>query len=190
MEQILVVSALENTYATLVQFLVSCGVQAQMFPAFSGAEARRALVDRDFDLVLVNAPLSDEFGHELAQTAAHRSLAGVLLLTKAEIADAVSEKVEDDGVFVLPKPLNRALMHQALRMARAARSRLTGLQSENRRLQKRIADIRLVDRAKCVLIECCGMSEPDAHAYIEKQAMDRRQTKCEIAEDILRGQEK
>ena len=76
---------------------------------------------------------------------------------------------------------------QALRMTRAARSRLTGLQSENRRLQKRIEDIRQVDRAKCLLIECCGMTEPEAHSYIEQQAMNQRRSKRDIAEDIIGG---
>ena len=79
------------------------------------------LVDGMFDLVLVNTPLPDEFGHELAQTVTHDTMAGVILLAKAEIADSVSEKVEDDGVFVIPKPLSRVLFTQALRMTRAAR---------------------------------------------------------------------
>lgn len=171
----------------LSQFLTSCGMQAQVSPAFSGSETRRALLGTEFDLVLVNAPLPDEFGHELAQTAAHDTLAGVILLAKAEIADAVAEKVEDDGVIVVSKPLSRALFMQALRMIRASRARLTGLQKENRKLQKRIDDIRLVDRAKCLLIECCAMTEPEAHAYIERQAMDRRLTKREVAEHILNG---
>ena len=72
-------------------------------------------------------------------------------------------------------------------MTRAARSRLTGLRKENRRLQQRIENIRLVDRAKCLLIECCSMSEPEAHAYIEQQAMNQRRTKREIAEHIISG---
>ena len=167
MERILVVSSTDKSHAMLAQFLVSCGVQSQLYRAKAGSEARRALVDGEFDLVLVNTPLPDEFGHELAQLAAGETTAGVILLAKAEIADSVAEKVEDDGVFVVPKPLSRVLFMQALRMTRAARSRLSGLQNENRRLQKRIEDIRLVDRAKCLLIECCGMSEPEAHSYIE-----------------------
>lgn len=171
----------------LTQFLTSCGVQTQFCYTASGAEARRALVNGMFDLVLVNTPLPDEFGHEMAQTAAHDTLAGVILLAKAEIADSVAEKVEDDGVLVVPKPLSRVLFMQALRLMRAARQRLTGLQSENRRLQQRIEDIRTVDRAKCLLIECCAMSEPEAHAYIEQQAMKRRRTKREIAESIIQG---
>ena len=187
MDRTLIVSATEKSHTMLTQFLTSCGVQTQFCYAASGAEARRVLVNGMFDLVLVNTPLPDEFGHEMAQTAAHDTLAGVILLAKAEIADSVAEKVEDDGVLVVPKPLSRVLFMQALRLMRAARQRLTGLQSENRRLQQRIEDIRTVDRAKCLLIECCAMSEPEAHAYIEQQAMKRRRTKREIAESIIQG---
>ena len=62
------------------------------------------------------------------------------------------------------------------------------IRRENRRLQKRIEDIRLVDRAKCLLIECCGMSEPEAHSYIEQQAMNRRCPKRDIAQGIIDGE--
>ena len=182
----MIVTATAKSHDMLTQFIASCGVQAQAVSAFSGAQARRALVDGDFDLILINTPLPDEFGHELAQ-AACETAAGVILLAKAEIADDVAAKVEDDGVFVVPKPLSRTFFLQALRLSRAARARLSGLRRENRRLQQRIEDIRAVDRAKCLLIECCGMTEPDAHAYIEQQAMQRRCTKRAVAEDIIRG---
>ena len=137
MERMLIVTATAKSHDMLTQFVASCGVQAQTVSAASGAQARRALVDGDFDLILVNTPLPDEFGHELAQ-AACETAAGVILLAKAEIADDVAQKVEEDGVFVLPKPLSRTLFLQALRMLRAARARLTGLRRENRRLQQRI----------------------------------------------------
>ena len=126
MERILLVSATEKSRTMLSQFLTSCGVQAQLAPASSGAEARRMLVDGSFDLILVNTPLPDEFGHDMAQQAVNDTLSGVILLAKAEIADSVAEKVEDDGVFVVPKPLSRVLFMQALRMTRAARSRPSG----------------------------------------------------------------
>ncbi len=44
-----------------------------------------------------------------------------------------------------------------------------------------------MDRAKCLLIECCGMTEPEAHSYIEQQAMNQRRSKRDIAEDIIGG---
>ncbi|MFR0923747.1 MAG: ANTAR domain-containing response regulator [Butyricicoccaceae bacterium] len=187
MERILLVSATEKSRTMLSQFLTSCGVQAQLAPASSGAEAGACWWTDCSTSYSSSTPLPDEFGHDMAQQAANDTLSGVILLAKAEIADSVAEKVEDDGVFVVPKPLSRVLFMQALRMTRAARSRLTGLQSENRRLQKRIEDIRQVDRAKCLLIECCGMTEPEAHSYIEQQAMNQRRSKRDIAEDIIGG---
>ena len=45
MERILIVSATEKSHTMLAQFLTSCGVQAQLCHASSGAAARRALVD-------------------------------------------------------------------------------------------------------------------------------------------------
>ena len=184
MERILIVSATEKSHTMLAQFLTSCGVQAQLCYASSGAAARRALVDGVYGLVLVNTPLPDEFGVEFSQDAAGQTSAGVLLLVKAEIADDVAAKVERDGVLVLSIPLSHALMGQGVRLAQALHQRVDALVRENRKLQTRIEDLRLVSRAKCVLIEC-GMTEPDAHAYIEKRAMDTRQSKRDVARELL-----
>ncbi len=53
-------------------------------------------------------------------------------------------------------------------------------------MEQRIEDIRIVNRAKCLLIQYTRLTEEEAHRFIEKQAMDRRLTKREIAEEILR----
>jgi len=47
-------------------------------------------------------------------------------------------------------------------------------------------EIRLVNKAKWFLITELSMSEPDAHHYIEKQAMNRCITKRVIAEEIIK----
>ena len=60
------------------------------------------------------------------------------------------------------------------------------LQSKNVQLQNKIDDIKLIDRAKCLLIQFLDVTEPEAHRFIEKQAMDKRITKKEIAEAILK----
>ena len=39
----------------------------------SGAEARRRMLESDFELIVVNAPLPDEFGHELCSSAVEKS---------------------------------------------------------------------------------------------------------------------
>ena len=114
------------------------------------------------------------------------AVAGVVLLVKAEMADEVAVRVEDAGVFVVPKPLNRALLFGAVKLAQAANRRIMGLQRQNNILQQKIDDIRLVDRAKCALIQYRLLTEPEAHKYIEREAMDSRRTRREVAQAILR----
>ena len=114
---------------------------------------------------------------------------GILMLVKAELADAVSAKVEDYGVFVIPRPVGRQLFFQTVKLIHASRKRVLGLQKENGRLQQKIEEMRLVDRAKCTLVQYLGLTEPQAHRYLEKQAMDMRMTRREVAEEILRTYE-
>ncbi len=184
MDSVLVVSSTDKGKDFLSE-LLSTHDFSEITTINSGGGARRLLNQKDFELVIINAPLCDESGEELSLMATDISMAGVILIVKSEIADDVSAKVENYGVFVLPKPLSRSMFFQALKLMAAARRRLLLLQQENVQLQKKIEDIRLVDRAKCVLIQHLNLTEPQAHRYIEKQAMDRRISKREVAEGIL-----
>lgn len=184
MESVLIVSSTDKGKDFLSEFLRAHEF-SEITTVKNGGEARRLLNQKDFELVVINAPLSDESGEELSLMVTDISMAGVLLIVKSEIADDVSAKVENYGVFVLSKPLNRSMFYQALQLMAAARRRILGLQHENVQLQKKIEAIRLVDRAKCALIQYLNLTEPQAHRYIEKQAMDRRISKREVAEGIL-----
>ena len=56
---------------------------------------------------------------------------------------------------------------------------------QNRKLEEKIEELKLVDRAKCALIIHEHMSEEEAHKHIEKTAMNQRRTRREIARAIL-----
>ena len=51
---------------------------------------------------------------------------------------------------------------------------------------EKMQELRTIDRAKWILVDQRKMSEPDAHRYIERKAMDRCVRKIEIAEEILK----
>lgn len=188
MDSVLLVSSTDKSIEFISQLLKEDSAP-QITTAQSGSEARRMLSGIEYSLIIINAPLSDEFGHELAMLATESSMASVILLTKSEIADDVSARVENYGVFVIPKPLSRQLFFQTLKLVNAARRRMLGLKKENLKLQKNIEEIRLIDRGKCALIQYLSMTEEQAHKYIERQAMDMRITKREVAEGILRTYE-
>ena len=61
--------------------------------------------------------------------------------------------------------------------------------AENSRLKETIGDLKLIDRAKCALIQYLNMTEADAHRFIEKSAMNRRVSRREIALEILKTYE-
>lgn len=47
-------------------------------------------------------------------------------------------------------------------------------------------DRKIIDRAKRALSKYLGLSEPEAHRYIEKHAMDLRVTRVDVAVSILK----
>jgi len=61
--------------------------------------------------------------------------------------------------------------------------------AENIKPQNKIEEVRLIDRAKSVLIQYLKLTEPQAHRFIEKRAMDMRMTRKEVAESILKTYE-
>ena len=160
--------------------------------AQDGAEARRLLKAPGADIVLVNAPLADEPGPGLALEICREAGAGVLLLVKAEQYAALCPRLAPQGVLVLPKPAPARLLSQAVPLLRATRERLrkmeretASLQEKTASLQEKMDEIRLINRAKCVLIEQLKMTEQEAHRFIEKQAMDRCVSRRAIAEKLL-----
>ncbi len=151
----------------------------------SGAEARRRMLESDFELIVVNSPLPDEFGHELCATAVEKTDAGVVLLVKAAAAEQLLTPMSEQGVLLVSKPFSNTLFLQAIHMAAASNHRLQFLRQENNRMQEKLAQVRLVSRAKCCLIQHEQMTEMEAHRYIEKTAMDTRRDRTEVAQEIL-----
>ena len=142
-------------------------------------EAHRKIAETAFDIVLINAPLPDDFGMRLAVDICTSSGAGVLLLVRNDQFDDIYAKVVSYGVLTLSKPTNMQMVAQNLRILCATRERM-------RQMEEKIEEIRLVNRAKWLLIECLGMTEPEAHRYIEKQSMDQRLSKREVAESVIK----
>ena len=154
--------------------------------ASSVAEARRWLADTEFDIVLINTPLPDDFGMHLAIDICTSSGAGVLLLVKNDHYNEIYSKVVRYGVITLSKPTNRQMVAQNLRILCATRERIRQMQAKQATVEEKIKEIRLVNRAKWLLIECLNMTEAEAHRYIEKQAMDLRISRREAAENIIK----
>ena len=150
------------------------------------SSARRCLLERSFDLLIINTPLPDEFGTRLALDICESTQSGVLLLVRAEQYPDVSARVGASGVMTLQKPTNPAIFSSTLRLLCATRERLRRMEQKTATLEEKMEEIRIVNRAKWLLIQQEGISEADAQHRLEKQAMDNRVSKKQVAEEIIK----
>ena len=169
----------------LAEYLLKCGCECDVTHSLDDAEtacaACRAAVLAMHDSVSVWA--------EKVRSFALRCYAGVLVIVKEGAQEEAEKALAGTGVFVLPANVPVKMLTQAVLFAVRAGERLRALHSENTRLKETIDDLKLIDRAKCALIQYLNMTESDAHRFIEKSAMNRRVMRREIALEILKTYE-
>ena len=182
---VLVVSAAKELNTALLTLLPGSHY-SPVKTVTSVSAGRRAWSERSYDYVLINSPLPDDTGVRFAIDLSSSQGTVVLLFVKAEIHDDILGKVVEHGVFTLSKPLSRSVLTTALNWMASARERLRKSEKKALSFEEKMEEIRIVNRAKWLLISELKMEEPQAHRYIEKQAMDRCITKKEAAQEILK----
>jgi response regulator NasT len=93
-DSVLIVKSTDKGKTLLVDLLKN-QTFSQVTTVDLGSEARRLFIENSFDLVIINTPLADEFGHELAQMITESTMTGVIMIVKSELADEISAKVEE-----------------------------------------------------------------------------------------------
>lgn len=148
--------------------------------------AKRAVSERAFDFIIVNSPLPDDTGVRFAIDTVSSYNTVVLFLAKAEQYSDAYDRLAEHGVFLLQKPLSKAVFQIASGWLVSARERVRKTEKKTLSIEEKMNEIRVVNRAKWLLISEVKMTEPDAHRYIEKQAMDRCIPRRQVAEEIIK----
>ncbi len=151
----------------------------------SASDARCKLLENQYDFVIVNAPLRDEFGSRLCIDVSRNNGTIAAIFAANDTYDEIYAKVAVHGVFVLHKPTSKTLVSQAVSLMVCARERLRSLEKKVGNTESKLDEIRIVNKAKWLLIDQEGLSEADAHKYIEKSAMDSGITKRLAAQMII-----
>ena len=153
--------------------------------ASSAGEARRKLLEKTYDAVIVNAPLRDEFGSRLCMDASVSSGTVAALFAATEVYDEIVQKVTPHGVFVIRKPAAKQTIAQSFSLLISARERLRTVEKKAGKAESKLDEFKTVNRAKWLLIDSENMSEDEAHKYIEKAAMVSGITKKQAAQMII-----
>lgn len=182
---VLIVSAADSFNTSMTALLSESAYHPIKF-ASSVSIAKRAILERSYDFIIVNSPLPDDIGTRFAIDAGATKGTVILFLVRSDMHAELYDKVAEHGVFTLSKPTSKQIMMTALDWMASARERLRKFEMKTLSIEERMEEIRLVNRAKWLLISELKMEEPEAHRYIEKQAMDRCVSKREIAESIIK----
>ena len=150
------------------------------------SSAKRAFAERQYDFVIINSPLPDDAGLRFSIDVCASKSSVVLVLVRNDILDEVSDNLKGHGAFLLAKPTSKGSLTMALDFMTSAREILRGFEKKTLSIEEKMEEIRIVNRAKWILIDELKMDEPNAHRYIEKQAMDRCVSKRVVAEEIIK----
>lgn len=182
---VLVVSASESFNASLEALLPDLKF-SPVRTETSISSAKRAVLEKQYDFIVVNSPLPDEAGIRFAIDQSGTKTSVVLMMVRAELYETTFDKVAEHGVYVLQKPTSKPVVTRAIDWMITTRERLKKFEKKTVTIEEKMQEIRIVNRAKWILIEQLKMTEPDAHRYIEKQAMNRCVSKGEVAEEIVK----
>ncbi|MGX8715560.1 MAG: ANTAR domain-containing response regulator, partial [Lachnospiraceae bacterium] len=138
-----------------------------------------------YDIIVINGPLQDETGESLALDAAEKSNALVLLAIPREIYEDVQDHVTDHGVLVIPKPLTRNRVDKAIRYLTAVQNKIHVLERKNVKAEEKLEEMRIINKAKFLLVEQRHMTEDQAHRFVGKQAMDHGISRKRAAQSII-----
>ena len=153
------------------------------------ASARRFLLERYYDIVVINAPLPDESGLELALDTAEGGQASILFAVPAVAYEDVRSRLNDRGILAVPKPVSREDMSRGIRFLMAVQVKIRRLEQKLAAAQEKLEEMRIVNKAKFMLVETGQMGEDEAHRLIGKMAMDHGISRRRAAERLLEEME-
>lgn len=181
---ILLVSSSEKFNESLLPVITQ--YSSDIYYAHSIAAAQVKMLENDFDFVIINSPLPDDTGIKFAIDTCNNKSTVCLLFVSADMFDEINLRVTSYGVFTISKPISSSTVSYALRWMSATNERLCKLEKKSVSIEEKMDEIRLVNQAKWLLIQNLSMTEPEAHRYIEKQAMDTCVSKRKVAHDIIK----
>jgi two-component system, response regulator PdtaR len=157
--------------------------------AGDGETAVRLAAELRPDLVLLDVQMPVLDGLSAAERIAAGRMAPVVVLTAFSQRELVDRARAAGAMAYLVKPFGKADLLPAVEMAVSRFAEISALEAEVGNLQGRLEARKLVERAKGLLQERCGMSEPEAFAWIRSTAMNRRTPMASLAAAVLAGEE-
>ena len=153
--------------------------------AGDGAEAVRLAEELRPDLVVMDVKMPVLDGISAAERIAAQRIAPVVILTAFSQRELV-ERARDAGAMAyVVKPFSPSDLVPAIEMAMSRYAEISALEAEVGDLTDRLETRKAVERAKAVLQDQLGLTEPEAFRWVQKTAMDLRLSMRQVAEGVV-----
>ncbi len=137
------------------------------------------------DLVVMDIRMPVMDGIEAAKRLSENHIAPVVLLTAFSQKELVEQASEAGALAYVVKPFTPNDLLPAIEIALSRYQQSLPLEAEVADLVERFETRKLVDRAKGLLNERMGLTEPEAFRWIQKASMDRRTTMHAVAQAVI-----
>jgi len=171
----------------LVEMLKELGYDV-VAEAFNGERAVELVREHRPDLAFLDIAMPVRDGLSAAEEISRDNLCAVVMVTAFSQRDVAMKAAEAGAVGYVVKPFTMADLEPSIALALARWRQIQDLQGQVEALGDRAKAREEVERAKTVLQERFGLSEPEAFSWLRKAAMDRRVTLSEAATALLSGQ--
>ncbi len=142
------------------------------------------------DFVIVDMARPDRDGLDSLRALSNRQMLPVVMFVDEDdpafMEEAISAGVSSYHVYDVALPSIKPI----LRVAMAYFNRSRDLNSRLIEAEEQLAARHTIEAAKRVLMSKDNLSEPSAHRFLQRRAMDQQKKIVEVAAEILRGQGK
>jgi response regulator NasT len=154
--------------------------------AGDGAEAIALATELTPDLYLFDIDMPKVDGLSAASELARRGLRRpVVVITGVEDPDLIERSIATGVSAYLAKPVNDRELDAAIKLAALRHTEYLDLEAEVSEARQALADRKLVERAKGLLMESLSLSEPEAFRRIQQAARRRNLKLVQMAALLL-----
>jgi two-component system, response regulator PdtaR len=137
------------------------------------------------DLVITDIKMPELDGIEASSQVCRERAVPVILVSAYHDPELIARAEADHVVAYLVKPIGLADLQPAISIAVRRFGELQALQQECTDLRQALADRKVIEQAKGLLMKLAGVDEKDAFGRLQQLAADKNQKLIEAAQSIL-----